>query len=1538
MGLEMSGSEVRSLVFGSTRVPVEATEGDVMRVSVPAGSGIGRTDVTTDEYGTDVSVQYEYVASVFIHGIQPSLGFVSKSTIVTMVGVGFDLESFYQIHTGKSSSPGVATVVSSSMLLANVPCLVAGALNIEVSSEFSGKVDDTHVRFECSRVMQVMDLNPLSGQVDGGDLIQVLGNNFIDSQDLSCRFGLRRIVPAVYKTSTKVTCFSPSRNRGNVTLEISIDGLDFTTNGVQYSYFATTVHQLLPSIGPVRGGTTVTITASHFPSGRFDCIFAVDSVPATRIDDTTAVCISPSSEAGTVVLEVADVKMQNLRFHYEEDASLQYVYPQVGSSLGGDIIKAVGKGFTRDVVSFISGRRLDAAESKWVSSSLILLKSPPAAESGDVAIEVTNFLATGNSTFDRFTYRYEDPLKVFSVYPSMLPISGVRLITIRGANFLPTWKYVCQFGAEAEQEAIYATKSEIHCHAPANSAGNVTLRVGYSSGALLSTGLVVSYQMQSLVDEIYPLVSSKSGGSVVTIQGRDFNTAVEATCYFGRVAIPADIVSDRIMTCEVPSSRERSVHLEVLVDGALVSQPGVNVTYNEDPRIAKIFPSAGPIEGNTPISVFGSNFLGQSLLCVFSDGNKVTALSVTPSVLMCVTPPAQVGVYTVLVEIDGCESTTAAEYEYETALHAAGLVPSAGPVEGGTMVTILGDGFANSKGVLCKFGDYLVMRGEWISVSSVACITPESDIGNRTLEVSVNGVDYTQEALLFSFMPRLSIFGIGPSLGPVEGGTSVTFTGWSLDQYDDLHCRFGASVLPIVASTASSVVCQTPSHALGLVSVTVMNFADSTTLQIPFRFVSSAILLGLEPSFSQMSGGTLVTVIGGNFLSSSMCKFGHRHAECSYVSSSSLKCYAPSHQISEVFVEVTNNGVDYTDSKVSFAFIEQARIISLEPSVASTSGATTVTVHGENFYQGRSLQCRFGSNLASRGRFVTGNQIRCTTPRSAPANVTFSISLNGEEYLDSSLNFVFQEHVAVTALHPTLGPVSGNTQVTVYGTFENAAYTCKFGFTLVPARFLSHTSRSCRSPSSREGMTTVELSANQVDWTKNRKKFSYHQRQLLNSLLPSTGTLEGQTLVQVFGSNFQSAPLHCKFGSYIVEGSVIDSNLVLCNAPIWKNSGAVSFEISQNLQDFTDTGISFLYHEIVISHFDPPGGPATGSTQVNIRGSGFLNLLTLRCKFRDTVVVATWISPEEIWCTSPEGHEGEADLEVSNNNADFSTQGNKFDYYTEITVSRIAPSSGVNSGNTEVTVFGTNFVNSSSLVCRFGVTVVPILRFLSPSRLVCNSVQYDNGYASVEVSNNKRDFTANGVQFVYSERPMIRTLIPSSGPTNGQTIVTMVGDHFGNSTDLRCKFGSVLAFGKWVTPSLITCRTPYSRPGVVTVEISGNAVDFSFSDSQYLFYEQLEIKKILPSVGPSTRGGTIVTVEGSGVRNVFGLTCRFGLVVVPGHFISEKSFQCRAPSSSPGLTSFEASSNRLDFTKSGKAFMFQAELLSVRSCQISVLM
>ena len=179
---------------------------------------------------------------------------------------------------------------------------------------------------------------------------------------------------------------------------------------------------------------------------------------------------------------------------------------------------------------------------------------------------------------------------------------------------------------------------------------------------------------------------------------------------------------------------------------------------------------------------------------------------------------------------------------------------------------------------------------------------------------------------------------------------------------------------------------------------------------------------------------------------------------------------------------------------------------------------------------------------------------------------------------------------------------------------------------------------------------------------------------------------------------------------------------------------------------------------------------------------------------------------------------------------------------------------------------------------------------------------------------------------VYFDSPVVSIIVPSSGPAAGQSIVTVVGDKYINATGLSCKFGDEAGPAEFVSPSLITCRSPYSRRGPVALEVSNNGVDYTSSDHMFLFYDDMVIDKITPTAGPSHSGGTLVKITAHGVRNTMDLACRFGPMVVPAHYVSDTSFECRAPPSAPGMANVEATLNRLDYTSSGKMFMFQEEV------------
>lgn len=76
------------------------------------------------------------------------------------------------------------------------------------------------------------------------------------------------------------------------------------------------------------------------------------------------------------------------------------------------------------------------------------------------------------------------------------------------------------------------------------------------------------------------------------------------------------------------------------------------------------------------------------------------------------------------------------------------------------------------------------------------------------------------------------------------------------------------------------------------------------------------------------------------------------------------------------------------------------------------------------------------------------------------------------------------------------------------------------------------------------------------------------------------------------------------------------------------------------------------------------------------------------------------------------------------------------------------PSTGPVIGGTNVTVTGTNFVNSPLLACMFGSQPVSA-RWISTTQMWCLSPPEQPIVVAVEVSNNYQQFTTNNVSFSY---------------------------------------------------------------------------------------------------------------------------------------------------------------------------------------------
>eukprot|EP00941_MAST-03F_sp_MAST-3F-sp1_P003443 g3443.t1 len=390
-----------------------------------------------------------------------------------------------------------------------------------------------------------------------------------------------------------------------------------------------------------------------------------------------------------------------------------------------------------------------------------------------------------------------------------------------------------------------------------------------------------------------------------------------------------------------------------------------------------------------------------------------------------------------------------------------------------------------------------------------------------------------------------------------------------------------------------------------------------------------------------------------------------------------------------------------------------------------------------------------------------------------------------------------------------------------------------------------------------EGFVPVEITSNGEDFTDSGLLFEYNPAVSVTDLYPYHGPLYGRTEVLVVGSNFRnSTRTSCRFGKdrMVPISEYINSTHIRCIAPAAIEPGRVHVGVSLNgftkNSNYTSNGALYHYNELIkIEAIEPNKGPTSGGVFTRILGSGFVESSLLKCRFGNIEVDALYITQGEIICESPIHSPGYFNLEITNNGQDYTLNEMPYWFYEDIKLERITPVSGpATAAGTKVTVYGRNFVNSTSLACRFGNYEVPG-EFISNKEVNCYTPQSDTGLSwkdisvqanrhvdpfhgsrllfpdahyfpiylsklvSVEMSNNGHSFTDSGITFLYQKDAKVEKVTPLSGQDTGVTPVFVKGNYFVNTTSLRCRVGQDTMKATFLSPELLLCLIP-PRPTI----------------------------------------------------------------------------------------------------------------------------
>ena len=163
-----------------------------------------------------------------------------------------------------------------------------------------------------------------------------------------------------------------------------------------------------------------------------------------------------------------------------------------------------------------------------------------------------------------------------------------------------------------------------------------------------------------------------------------------------------------------------------------------------------------------------------------------------------------------------------------------------------------------------------------------------------------------------------------------------------------------------------------------------------------------------------------------------------------------------------------------------------------------------------------------------------------------------------------------------------------------------------------------------------------------------------------------------------------------------------------------------------------------------ITNINPNVGSPAGGTNITITGTNFVLPITVTIG-GNNVANLNLVSPTQITATTPAGV-GPQDVVVTNTTASATSAGG-FAYFNPPTITQITPNQGPTTGNTLVTIAGTNFVVGNTTVTIGGVNATAI-NVISPTQLTVNIPVGSAGPKDVVVTTPGGSGTSGG-GFVY---------------------------------------------------------------------------------------------------------------------------------------------------------------------------------------------
>ena len=688
---------------------------------------------------------------------------------------------------------------------------------------------------------------------------------------------------------------------------------------------------------------------------------------------------------------------------------------------------------------------------------------------------------------------------------------------------------------------------------------------------------------------------------------------------------------------------------------------------------------------------------------------------------------------------------------------------------------------------------------------------------------------------------RYAITSIFPESGPTKGGTDVILTGNGIIDGENLACAFGtetnddmhavAGAISVARRTScTEILCVAPEWGVPGDNVTLsleLNGMVIATSPLLFHYYETPIITSIYPTSGAALGGTRITLHGSVFLSrpGMLCRLGLVDVPAVWKGNNEVTCTSPPGTVSStpLLLSFNLNGVDHS-APVMYRYIDLS-IHSISPTFGHATGGTRVTFNLKEESPDFVSHCMFGSHIVP----AIVLKLVCVSPPSlAHGPVHVGVSVHGEDFSLSELNFEYTKPAVFSTMRPTSGPESGGTVVALTGLnfVKSSTAGCYFGNVKVSGRWESDERLTCETPRLKPDAYKVRITLNGVDILDTHTSFFVYPRMTALFMLPSFGKALGGTSLAVYGTNFRSDDIiFCHFGGVSVNARYVGTNLVECFTPKWDVAEYVDLSVVTENGDtaIIDSPFAF-YKPFHISSIHPTIGFFRGGTNVTVSGDHFSQSLgPVHCLFHHNAVNAVVVSESRISCTAPPAaSRGDVEFALTYGSDKYTFHHQGFQYEEEIVLDAILPGVVPSHIGKLITVFGSMFRNTEDLMCMITNTSMTMkATFLSESQVLCRVPQgLQPGVYALSVSNNGQDFSESALGFSVIDLLPVKSIKPAVGSPDTVQVVSLEGSDFRDLESLGCLVGDkILVPSFFVNTTLIRCSIPPNLVGRGTVSL-----------------------------------------------------------------------------------------------------------------------